>query len=235
MRYTLVTRPTSPPRLPDSSSGLPAIASAAWRISWLSWGHRMSGPIGGHDGPQGGDGGGCDGGHCDGDHSPGSLARGGEGDGAGNPGGGVPIEPPVRSCISALRHIIKPASACRSNSVAAVAKRAARSRHSAEGSAMAGAGAANHRPSARTTTQRRAHGRVPMHTLVTAHPLPLVLWLERMPFHFPCFALRWMWTSDQLKGWLLIRYSPSTTNLRFTPRTAPRTAAPTSWPRRACR
>jgi len=66
---------------------------------------------------------------------------------------------------------------------------------------MAGAGAANHRPSAKTTTQRRGHGRVPMHTLVTAHPLTLVLWPARMPCDFPCPALRCMWIRDQLNGW----------------------------------
>jgi hypothetical protein len=87
--------------------------------------HRSQGAAGGQSPPHG-----AGGGHW-------SRARVGEGDGGGGGagiggassgrlGGGAGAPPPVRSCISALTHVINPASDRRSSSAAPFANRAAR-------------------------------------------------------------------------------------------------------------
>lgn len=127
----------------------------------------MSGPMLGHGLPHGAD---C--GHS----SRKLLGGGGGGDGwgggatAGGGGGGTGAAPPVRADISALTHVINHASALRSSPPAASANRAARSRHSAEGSALTAPGVAAHRPSATTRTQIRARGRLSVRTLFMARP-----------------------------------------------------------------
>ena len=123
--------------------------------------HRSHGAAGGHAPPHG-----AGGGHW-------SRSRVGKGGGAssGDRGGGAGPVPPARSCISALTHAINPASDGRSRAAAAVAKRAARSRHSAEGSAWAGPRADTHRPSAGMMTQMLTRVLLPMRMFLMARPL----------------------------------------------------------------
>jgi hypothetical protein len=116
-------------------------------------------------------------------HSSRKLLGGGGGDGgggggdgwgggatAGGGGGGTGAAPPVRADISLLTHVINHASALRSSPPAASANRAARSRHSAEGSALTAPGVAAHRPSATTRAQIRALGHLSVRTLFMDRP-----------------------------------------------------------------
>ena len=138
--------------------------------------HRSQGAAGGHAPPHG-----AGGGHW-------SRSRVGRGGGAssGDRGGGAGPVPPARSCISALTHVINPASDGRSRAAAAFAKRAARSRHSAEGSAWAGPRADTHRPSAGMMTQMLTRIRVPMRRFLMARPLAFLVWDTRIPWEPSC-------------------------------------------------
>ena len=109
--------------------------------------------------------------------------------------------PTVRSWISALTHVINLASDRRSSSAAGFAKRAARSRHSAEGSAWAGPRSETHRPSAGTMTQMLRRVLVRMHMFLMARPLAPVSRHGRMPCDTPCSAPPWCGDCGQLRRW----------------------------------
>jgi len=89
---------------------------------------------------------------------------------AGGGGGGTGAAPPVRPDISLLTHVINHASALRSSPAADSANRAARPRHSADGSALAAPGAAAQSPSTKARAQIRARGRLSARTLFMARP-----------------------------------------------------------------
>lgn len=103
--------------------------------------------------------------------------------------------PPVRSCNSALTHVINPASDLMSSPAAALAKRPARSRHSAEGSALAGPRHENHRPSAGTIMQMLTRALVLMHMFRMARPPALLSWHGRIPCDTLYSAPHCAWTT----------------------------------------
>src|SRR5512134_552270 len=96
---------------------------------------------------------------------------------SGGLGGGRGVVPPVGSCVAAVTH------------ATAVPSRAARSRHSAEVSALAEPKPDHHRPNARTKPQIRTQGRIVVCTLFIARPLTLVFWPDTVRGDFPRSAL----------------------------------------------
>jgi hypothetical protein len=177
-----------PPARHPQTATCPASVTRSDSLSSVPRVHRIPGPCEGHGPPHG-----AAGGHCSrtpvGAGQAGCVGAGAGGASSGGLDGAAGAVPLNRSCISPLTHVTSPASALKSSSAAPLAKRAARSRHSAEGSALAGPRLDHHRPSARTMTQMRTRNCVPMCRRFIARPPTLVSRPDRLPRDSPRSAL----------------------------------------------